>query len=324
MAETFNWCFIGAGPMARTVAGEMALIRGRTHKIVSIYAENKSESESLSAWYGGNVYETVDEAVSAGGVDAVYISTPNSTHFEYVMKCIDLKKPILVEKPIALSYSDACEAFDKAEQNGVYITEAIWVLFNSVAAKVVEWIDNGEIGEVKKVDLRFTFRNSRFYQAPLCMDKALGGGTLTEVGIVPLSCCYNILGDPETVKCEGKLNADGVDIEDVIHTTYKSGISCDVHLSVSNYTGRESATIMGTKGMIVIPLFNSTIKAKLITPDKSESSGNFPSVMNEFDIVSREIREGKLTSEFVTKEKILGVIRIMDECRRQLGITYDE
>lgn len=320
MADTFNWCFIGAGPMARIVAGEMALIRGRSHKIISVFAENKNEASSLSAWYGGKVYETVEEALSVDGIDAVYISTPNSTHFDYVMKCIDFKKPILVEKPVALNYEQACEAFDRAEQNGVYLTEAIWVLFNSVAGKVVEWIDNGDIGEVKKVDLRFTFRNSRFYQAPLCMKKELGGGTLTEVGIVPLVCCYNILGEPETIKCEGKLNEDGVDIEDVIHTTYKSGITCDVHISVSNYTGRESATITGTKGMIVIPLFNSNIKAKLITPTKRDSSGNFPTVMNEFDIVSQEIRSGKLTSEFVTKDKILGVIKIIDECRRQIGL----
>ena len=304
--------------MARTVAGEMALIRGRSHKIVSLYADDKSDAKSLSVWYGGKVYDTIEEAVNAEGVDAVYISTPNSTHYEIAKKCIELKKPVLCEKPVATSYEQACELFELAEQNGVYLTEAVWVLFNSVAKKVVEWIDNGDIGEVKKVELRFTFRNSRFYQAPLCMSKELGGGTLFEVGTVPLSCCYNILGEPETIKCEGKVNEDGVDIEEKIVTTYKDGVECTVHLSVSNYTGRENATITGTKGMIVIPLFNSTIKAKLITPVKRDSSGNFPSVMNVFDLVADEIRDNKITSSFVRKETILGVIKIIDECRKQL------
>lgn len=306
--------------MARTVAGEMALIRGRSHKIVSLYADDKSDAKSLSVWYGGKVYDTIEEAVNAEGVDAVYISTPNSTHYEIAKKCIELKKPVLCEKPVATSYEQACELFELAEQNGVYLTEAVWVLFNSVAKKVVEWIDNGDIGEVKKVELRFTFRNSRFYQAPLCMSKELGGGTLFEVGTVPLSCCYNILGEPETIKCEGKVNEDGVDIEEKIVTTYKDGVECTVHLSVSNYTGRENATITGTKGMIVIPLFNSTIKAKLITPVKRDSSGNFPSVMNVFDLVADEIRDNKITSSFVRKETILGVIKIIDECRKQLGL----
>ena len=72
--------------------------------------------------------------------------------------------------------------------------------------------------------------------------------------------------------------------------------------------------------MIVIPLFNSTIKAKLITPTKRDSSGNFPSVMNVFDVVASEIRDNKLTSDYVKKDIILGVIKIIDECRRQLGI----
>ena len=320
MADTFNWCFIGAGPMARTVAGEMALIRGRSHKIVSLYADDKSDAKSLSLWYGGKVYDTIEEAVNADGVDAVYISTPNSTHYEIAKKCIELKKPVLCEKPVATSYEQACELFELAEQNGVYLTEAVWVLFNNVAKKVVEWIDNGDIGDVKKVELRFTFRNSRFYQAPLCMSKELGGGTLFEVGTVPLSCCYNILGEPETIKCEGKVNEEGVDTEEKIVTTYKDGVECTVHLSVSNYTGRENATITGTKGMIVIPLFNSTIKAKLITPVKRDSSGNFPSVMNVFDLVADEIRDNKITSSFVRKETIIGVIKIIDECRKQLGL----
>lgn len=320
MADTFNWCFIGAGPMARTVAGEMALIRGRTHKIIAVYADDKSDAKSLSAWYGGKVYESVEEAVTAEGVDAVYISTPNSTHYDYVKKCIELKKHVLCEKPLALSYEQANELFELAAENGVYITQAIWVLFNSVAAKVVEWINNGDIGTVKKVDLRFTFRNSRFYQAPLCMSKELGGGTLYEVGVVPLACCYNILGDPETINCTGKVNEDGVDTEEQIYTTYKDGVECTVHLSISNYTGRENATITGTKGMIVIPLFNSTIKAKLITPMKRDSSGNFPSVMNVFDLVASEIHDGKLTSDFVKKDCILGVIKIIDECKKQLGV----
>ena len=320
MADAFNWCFIGAGPLARTVAGEMALIRGRSHKIVSLFSDDRFDAKSLSVWYGGNVYDSIEDAVCADGVDAVYISTPNSTHYEYVKKCLELKKPVLCEKPLALCYEQAKELFEIAEKNGVYLTEAIWVLFNSVAKKVVEWIDNGYIGDVKKVDLKFTFRNSRFYQAPLCMSRELGGGTLNEVGIVPLSCCYNILGEPETVRCEGKVNEEGVDTEEKIVTTYKNGVECTVHLSISNYTGRENATITGTKGMIVIPLFNSTIKAKLITPEKRDSSGNFPSVMNVFDLVADEIKADKITSSFVKKESILGVIKIIDECRKQMGI----
>ena len=72
--------------------------------------------------------------------------------------------------------------------------------------------------------------------------------------------------------------------------------------------------------MIVIPLFNSTIKAKLITPEKRDSSGNFPSVMNVFDLVADEIRDNKITSSFVRKETILGVIKIIDECYKQLGL----
>ena len=42
----------------------------------------------------------------------------------------------------------------------------------------------------------------------------------------------------------------------------------------------------------------------------------------EFDMVSREIREGRKTSAFVPPQVTMDVMEIMDECRKQIGLIY--
>lgn len=45
-------------------------------------------------------------------------------------------------------------------------------------------------------------------------------------------------------------------------------------------------------------------------------------MLNEFDLVAGEIREGKTESRFVPHRATLEVMKIVDECRRQLGLVY--
>ena len=45
-------------------------------------------------------------------------------------------------------------------------------------------------------------------------------------------------------------------------------------------------------------------------------------MLNEFDRVAEEIRQGRKTSAFVPPEATEEVMDILDECRRQIGLIY--
>jgi len=42
----------------------------------------------------------------------------------------------------------------------------------------------------------------------------------------------------------------------------------------------------------------------------------------EFDTVAKEIREGKLESEYVPQQATFDIMTIMDECRKQMNLSY--
>lgn len=324
MADTFNWCFIGTGKMAKTAARQMALTRSRSHRVAAAYSRTFEHTKNFAAWFGGTPYTEVEHALSDEKVDAVYIATPHTSHFEYAMECIKYNKPVLVEKPFTLNSCQAEELTRASGEKGVYVAEAMWTWFSPIARQVREWIEQGYIGEVKTINIKYAMATSRFYRAPRLFDKNLGGGALLDIGVYPISYCYNLLGYPQRIECLGELNDDLIDIGEKITLYYDSGIVCNIRVSLTNFEGPESAVVTGTKGVITVPLFHQALKARLISETKNETTRTLPTYMTEFDTVAKEIREGKHNSDFVPQSASVDIMKILDTCRRQMGIVYPQ
>ena len=72
--EKFRWCFIGAGDLAKTVAHQ--LNKSGRHEVVSVYTRNYEKGKVFAGKHGGKAYPTAEEAITADGVDGVYIDIP--------------------------------------------------------------------------------------------------------------------------------------------------------------------------------------------------------------------------------------------------------
>lgn len=80
-------------------------------------------------------------------VDGVIIATPAETHVELALEVIEHKKPLLVEKPLALNTSDAIKVYEKAKKSGVPLLVGHLLLYHPGVIKVKELIDSGEVGK---------------------------------------------------------------------------------------------------------------------------------------------------------------------------------
>lgn len=324
MSETFNWCFIGTGKMAKTAARQMAFTRSKSHRVVAAYSRTFEHTKSFAAWFGGTPYTELKNALSDEKVNAVYIATPHTSHFEFAMECIKHGKPVLVEKPFTLNAGQAEKLVKASKENGVYVAEAMWTWFSPIAMQVRRWLLDGEIGQVKTINIKYAMASSRFYRAPRLFDKNLGGGALLDIGVYPVSYCYNLLGAPDKIECIGELNDDLIDIGERITLYYNSGIVCNIRVSLTNFEGPESAVITGTKGVVTVPLFHQALRARLISDTKRETTRTLPTYMTEFDTVADEIRAGKTISDFVPQSASVDIMKILDICRSQMGIVYPQ
>lgn len=111
--KPFGWAVIGTGRIANTVMSEVTKT-GR-HKVVAVYSRTISKAQSFADKFNAKCFDNLKSALTCDGVEGVYIATPHSVHFTYIMKCIDLGIPILCEKSFTVNATQAIHALKYAE-----------------------------------------------------------------------------------------------------------------------------------------------------------------------------------------------------------------
>ena len=316
--KTFGWCFIGAGNLAHDVADQIT--RSGRHRVVSVYTRSHSRSCEFAEKYGANACMNAEDAINAPNVDAVYVVTPHNSHYEYTKLALELGKSVLCEKPFTTDAEKAEELIALAKEKKLYLAEAMWTWFAPTANKVKEWLDGGEFGDIENVSVSYRCNISGYASRLTDPDRA--GGALLDIGVYPITYLYRLFGKPTSIACSGVLE-DGVDMGEDVTMTFGDMRTYTASICMNDKNGTERLAVEGTKAMISLPFFHCTNVVTLERRDgtKEHFSGD-GSMLNEFDIVVSEIREGLAESRFVPHKSTLDVMHIMDECRRQLGLVY--
>lgn len=109
---------IGLGVMG---ADHAKIIYSKTTNstISAVYDSNIEHAQNISKLIGNpQVKDTADELINSPDVDAIMIISPDETHAELTLKCIDQKKPVLCEKPLSHSVTECKNIIDAEEKKG--------------------------------------------------------------------------------------------------------------------------------------------------------------------------------------------------------------
>ena len=310
----FGWCFIGTGRLAETVAGE---ILSHGHRIVSVYSRTYERAAAFAARHGAEVYTDPGAAMTAAGVEGVYIVTPHSSHADYAAMALRLGVPVFCEKPFTVRAEETEQLFTLAAEKNVYAAEAMWTWFAEPARKVREWLPR--IGTVLSVDISYCA--SFMHDAARLTDPSAAGGALLDIGVYPLTYLYRLFGEPSALTCQGVMQ-NGVDISDTIDLAY-DGFSCHVEVSMCDGTYGEKLHIHGTDADIIVDSYHNAGSVRLVFHNGGEEVfTGITDYLIEFDTAAKEIRQGMKTCAPVPPEATIAVMKLMDECRRQMGLVY--
>ena len=316
----FGWCFIGTGTLAGGVAREITA-SGR-HRIVSVCSRRVEKAREFAAAWGGKAFATAEEALAQPGVDGVYIVTPHNHHGAYVRLAVEKGIPVLCEKPFAVTEAEARPLLEAAAQKGVYVTEAMWTWFAPVARQALAWVRDGALGNILSIQVNYHL-NVRSY-APRLTDPNLAGGALLDSGVYPLTYVYRLFGMPSSLTCTGVIEG-GVDLTDEIDLTFPNGMTAHISLSICDGDGGEVVRIAGDRALLTVDAFHCAREGRLqdaADPGREQVVTGATTMLNEFDLVAEEIREGLTESRYVPHRATLDVQRLMDECRKQIGLVY--
>ncbi len=313
--EKFRWAYIGSGSIAKNTA--RSITRG-DHVISAVYSRNYKKAKTFAEKYNARVYKTVDSLLEEGEFDGVYIATPHTSHLEYSVKAMNSGFPVLCEKPVGVTAEEAENMIKASRDNNVYFCEAMWTWFSDVALGVKKLVDDKRLGEIKSVHIDYAFPGLMMSKNSRVLLPETAGGALLDVGIYPITYCYNLFGYPESIKCDGTIK-NGIDFAETVTLGY-GNFECTLEMSLSKL--KEGCKIIGTKGEINIPMFHIGRLATLKAGGKKETVKGKTDYLTEFTRAAEEIRAGKTESDYIPHKATLDCLKIMDECRKQMNLVY--
>jgi predicted dehydrogenase len=135
-------------------------------------------------------------------LQAVDIATPNHAHFEPMIASCMKKKHVCIEKPIAMNNEQALEMSSRAKEAGIVTMVCFSYRFNA-AVRFAKWvIDQGYIGDILNINLRF-LKSSAFIENRRLewrfRKELAGSGVLSDLGSHVIDLIHLLCGNIKAV-----------------------------------------------------------------------------------------------------------------------------
>ncbi|HAT4283039.1 TPA: Gfo/Idh/MocA family oxidoreductase [Clostridium perfringens] len=318
--KKLKWGILGPGSIARDFAQALNRVNGEVYAVAS---RNKERAEKFAR--ENNVkkaYGSYDEIIKDKDIDVVYIATPHSNHYEYIIKSLNNNKHVLCEKAITVNERELEEALKIAREKNLVLEEAMTLFHMPLYEKVIKKINKEDLGKVNMVQVSFgSFKeydeNNRFFNLDLA------GGALLDIGTYALSFArYFLSSMPEEILSTVKKAKTGVDEESgiilktredeiaTISLAFRSKmpkrgiVSCDNgFITIDNFPRANKATINYLDG-----------KVEVIECGEEEKALDYEVIFME-----EKINENKESNSL---DLTYDVTKIMNKVRKDWEILY--
>lgn len=275
----------------------------------------------------GAAYGSYDDLVADPAVDVIYVATPHNTHLACAALALAAGKHTLVEKPLALNARQASDIADLARAKGLFCVEALWSTFLPKFDVVAQLLDDDVLGHAATVlaDHGEFFADDHRIWRP-----DLAGGALLDLGIYPVVLAASVLGKPARVVASGQGAASGVTAQAAIILTTETGDQAVLHTTLLSNTPT-TATIAGDAATLTLagPFFQPgdfslTSSDGRIRLDYTEAATGHDALHYEATHVARCVAAGLTESPMRPLADSIATLEVLDEIRRQLGVTFPE
>lgn len=252
MSARIRWGILGAGWIAAHFAHDLRY--SKTGCVSRIASRDHGEAMALARACGAQVSDSLAALCHAPDVDAIYIATPAFLHHRHVLMALAAGKPVLCEKPFALTAAEAREIADAAQASGCFCMEGMWTRFLPLFTELRRRVRDGELGRLSQMGVELGFPYEENASTSSLTDPKLGGGALFDLGIYGASMAYDLLGAPGEIWADA-LYSDTGSVRDVSitmqHDRGESPVLCSIRASHSALL-RNTLDVSGASGRITV------------------------------------------------------------------------
>jgi len=325
MKKHINWGIIGPGKIAHKFAADLLLAEGAV--LHGVASRDLDRAVAFAGKYGAvNHYGSYEELVGDPEIDIVYVATPHTFHCAHTMLCLRHGKAVVCEKPFGMNFREVQAMADEARARGLFLMEAFWTRFIPCTEKLLELLASGVIGDIEYLRADFGFVGDKD-PGKRVYNKALGGGSLLDVGIYPVFLSLLLLGVPTTIKAMASFTHTGVDGICTMLFDHAGGGKSVLESSVTVQTPTE-AMIYGSKGTIKLHnRFHHADTLSVAGHNGNEETihlaytgtGYYHEILEAMDCLWRH----KTESDKMPLSFSMDLIRTLDRVREEIGLVYD-
>ncbi|KAI0792138.1 NAD(P)-binding protein [Abortiporus biennis] len=349
----FKWGIISTGNIAAAFVKDLLVdpktrdVHDIVHKVAAVGSRTVDKAKEFI-----DTHANGDPTIKALGsyaevfadteVNAVYIGTPHTLHYENAHAALTAGKHVLCEKAVTSNAAELRDLLKLAKEKNLFFMEALWTRFQPLTKEVKKIAEEGTLGEpvLLHADLSGDFDIEHISKNHRILDPRLGGGALLDLGPYPmiwavLALYENPLNQnnrPANISASMlKTPLTGVDMATSFTLTFDGPLKAQAILtcSITLPPPNPGVIIRYRNGNILIqpPIY----RPKSFTVQYFDKPGSGVVVREETrtfqyvgggwhfeaDEVARCVRDGKIESDTWGWEKSLLLMDTFDEVRRQ-------
>jgi predicted dehydrogenase len=327
-APALRWGILGPGGIASDFA--TAATQSANQHVVAVASRSLQRAEAFGSRFGiTSCYGSAEQLVDDDAVQAVYVASPHSAHFEQALLALNAGKHVMVEKAFTENAAQAQRLVDAAAAARSTLMEAMWTRFLPGTDVVRQLLADGTLGTVRTViadhGQYFDFDPDHRLFSP-----ALAGGALLDLGVYPVSFASFALGVPDAIHAFADRTSTGVDgqVSAILHHQNAQAL---INATLFARTPT-TATISGTSGRIEIGRpFYGTSELVVVSRDDDRLlyDGAVDGVQRaglsyEIAHFASLVTTGAGESPLLPLSETVAVMGTMDTIRQQIGLQFPD
>jgi scyllo-inositol 2-dehydrogenase (NADP+) len=312
---------IGPGRAASRFAQGVPAVDGA--EIATVWGRNVERAASYAAKFSvPSVAPTIDSLLSSD-VDAVYVATHPDSHAELCIAAFEAGKHVLCEKPAALNSSQVERVIAASRGHDRLFMEAMKPPFFPLYRRLREHLEVDPIGAVGFV--RAGHCDSSIGPDYPLHFRELGGGGILGIGPYEAFLALDWLGPVKRVQTMGRVNAAGVDSFAMFQSEHERGMA-QLHTGI-DLLSYGDAVLSGPRGFVLIHAnwwnpARATVRyvdGRVVELDEPYTASGFNYETEHF---CELVREGRRESAVIPHAMSVGMARLLEEARRELGVRF--
>ena len=234
-----RWGILGTGAIAKAFAEAIQETEG---DLIAVASNTKQRAEEFVKDYQCEPVEGYHNLISNPAINAVYVATPHTSHFELSAECLRNKKAVLCEKPMTMNATETMALIDLSRKHNTLLMEAFMYKIHPQTQKIISLVKDRLQGPLQ-IKANFCF-SVDVPETHRLVNKDLGGGSILDIGCYPTSISRYEVGainnkefmNPISFKAEGELNSQGIDLNASAKLNFEDGSVAEIKSATNKQT----------------------------------------------------------------------------------------